>query len=51
MILPIKHKVNSELIFQKKQMQINKDNIGKNIKIVDHNYKVGDKVMITNNSA
>ena len=32
-------------------MQINKYNIRKNIKIVDHYDKVGDKVVITNNAA
>ena len=48
MILPIKHKVDSELIRQKKQTQINKDGICKNIKQVDHDYKAGDKVMLNN---
>ena len=32
-------------------MQINKDNIRKNIKIVDHKYKVGDKFMLNNHVA
>ena len=32
-------------------MQINKDNIGKNNKRVDHDYKVEDKVMLANNAA
>ena len=32
-------------------MQINKDNIRKNNKRVDHYYKVGDKAMLTNNAA
>ena len=32
-------------------MQVNKDNIRKNSKIAYHDYKVGDKVMIVNNSA
>ena len=36
MILPIKHKLDWELIRQQKQAQINKDNIRKNIKIFDH---------------
>ena len=31
-------------------MQINKDNIRKNGKIVDHDYKVGDKVVLTNDA-
>ena len=32
-------------------MQISKDNICKNSKRVDHDYKVGDKAMLTNNYA
>ena len=36
MIIPIKHKVDWELIRQRKQVKINKDNIRKNNKIVDH---------------
>ena len=32
-------------------MQINKDNIRKNNKTFDHDYKVGDKVMLANNAA
>ena len=51
MIIPIKYKVDWELIHKQKQMQINKDNIRENNKGVDHNYKVGDKFMLTNNSA
>ena len=47
MILLIKHTVDWELIRQLKQTQINKDNIHKNIHRVDHDYKVGDNVMIT----
>ena len=31
-------------------MQVNKDNIPKNNKIVDHDYKVRDKVMLANNA-
>ena len=50
MILPIKHTAYWELIRQKNQAKINKDSIHKNSKIVDHNYKFGDKVMLTNNS-
>ena len=50
MILPIKHKVDWELICQQKQTQISKDNIRKNIKRVDHDYKVGDKVILNNNA-
>ena len=51
MILSIKHKVGQEIIHHQKQTQINKDNICGNNKRVDHNYKVGDKFMITNDSA
>ena len=51
MIIPIKHKVDWELICQKNQTQINKDNIRKNRNRVDHDYKVRDKVMITNHTA
>ena len=50
-ILPIKHKVGWELLRKKNQMQINKDNIRKNIKQVDHDYKVGDKFMLNNNTS
>ena len=42
MILLTKNKVDWELIRQRKQTQINKDNISENIKRVDHNYEVGD---------
>ena len=48
MILPIKHKVNWESIRQKKQTQINKDNIRKNINRVDHDYNSEDKVVLNN---
>ena len=51
MILLIKYKVDWELIRQKNQTQTNKDNICQNNKRVDHDYKVGDKVVLTNNSA
>ena len=50
MILPIKDNLDWELIRQKNQTQINKDNICKNCNRVDHCYKVRDKVMITNNA-
>ena len=36
---------------EKNQTQINKDNIGKNRKRVDHDYKVGYKVMLNNHYA
>ena len=50
MILPIKHKVDWELITQNIQTQINKDNIRENNKTVDHDYKVGYKVVLDNQS-
>ena len=50
MILPIKHKVDWELISQKNQAQIIEDNIYENIKRDDHYYKVRDKVILTNNA-
>ena len=45
-ILPIKHTEGWLLISQKIRR-----NIRKHTKIVDHDYKSGDKIMITNNSA
>ena len=51
MIILIKHKVGWELIRQRKQMQINKDNIFKDSKRVDHEYKVRDKNMLNDNIA
>ena len=51
MITMIKHKFDWELISQQKKMQINKYNIRKNIKRVDHEYKVIEKVMLTKNAA
>ena len=39
-----------ELTNQRNQAQINKDNIRKNDKRVDHDYKFGDKYMSTNNA-
>ena len=51
MIIPIKHKVDWGLVLQQRKTQINKDNIGKNIKIVYHDNKDGDKVILTNNAA
>ena len=50
MILPIKYKVDWELIRQQKKTQINKDNICKNRKRVDHIYKVGDKIMLNSHN-
>ena len=51
MIQPIKHKVDWELIRHRKQTQINKQNIHKNYKRVDHNYKARDKLMLNNHAA
>ena len=45
-----KHKVDREIICHQKQKQIIKDNIRKNIKRVDHNYKVRDKVMLNSHA-
>ena len=49
-ILPIKHKADWELIRQKNQAQINKDNTHENIIIVDCNYKVSEKFILNNKS-
>ena len=49
-IILIKNKGDWELIFQKKHTQINKENPRENNKTIDHDYKVIDKVMLTNNS-
>ena len=51
MILLIKNTMDCELIHQRKQTQINKDNIRKDRHIVDHDYKVGDNDMITKHTA
>ena len=51
MILLIKHTVGWELIRQKKKDQISKDDICKNSKRVEYNYKIRDKGMLTNNSS
>ena len=48
MILPIKISWIGDLLPQQNLAQINKDNIRKNNKRVDHDYKVGDKVMLAN---
>ena len=39
------------LIGQKKQAQINKDNIRKNRHRIDHDYKVRDNVMLNKHTA
>ena len=51
MIIPMKHKVDWELIRQRKQTQINKYNIHINRKRVYHDYRVRDKFMLNNNAA
>ena len=51
MIILIKRTVDWGLIHQRKQTQINKDNIRKNRHRVDHHYKVGDNVMLTKHTA
>ena len=51
MILPIKHRVDWELIRQQKQMQSNRDNARENRHRVEYDYKVGDNVMLTNHTA
>ena len=43
--------MNWELICQQKQKQINKDNISKNLKRVEHDYNVGDDFMLDNHAA
>ena len=50
-ILPIKHRVDWELIRQQKQTQINRDNARENKYRLDYDYKVGDKVMVTDHTA
>ena len=51
MIFPIKHKVDWELIHQRNQTQINKDNTHKNSIRVEHDYKFRGKIMMDNHSA
>ena len=51
MILPIRHTVDWGLLRHQNQTQIDKDNIRKNSKIVDRDYKVGDKFMLNNSAA
>ena len=45
MILPIKYRLDWGLIRQQKLTQIYKDNVQKYMHRVDHDYKVGEKVM------
>ena len=51
MILPIKHRVDWELLPQQKQTKINIDNTRENKYRVEYDYKVRDKFMITNHTA
>ena len=51
MILLIKHKVDWELICQRNQTKIDKDNIHENNKRVAQKFKVGDKVILSNHAA
>ena len=48
MIPPIKHKVDWGITRQQEQGKINKDNICEINKRVDHDYNVGDKVVLDN---
>ena len=50
-ILPIKHMVDWELIYQQNKTQISKDNICENIYRVDHDYNVGDNGILTKHTA
>ena len=40
-----------ELVHQRKKTKINEDNMRENRKRFDRKYKVGDKVMLTNNNS
>ena len=51
MIIPIKYRVDWVLLCQKKQMIINRDKTQENRNRVDYDYKVGDDVILTNNTA
>ena len=51
MILPIKHRVDWDLIHHQKQTQINRDNAHEKIYRFEYEYKVGDKVMLNNHTA
>ena len=51
MTLLINHRANWELIRQQKQTQVNRDNDRENKYRVEYDYKVGDKVMLTNHIA
>ena len=51
MILPIKHEVDWDLIRQKRQAQINRDNSREDRYRVDYDHKVSDNVMLTKHTA
>ena len=51
MILLIKQRVDWELIRKRKQTLINRDNTQDNKHRVDYDYKVRDKVMLTNHTS
>ena len=51
MILPIKHMVDWELIRQRKQTQINRDNSRENKYIVEYDHNIGYKSMLTDHTA
>ena len=50
-ILPRKHTANWEFIHQENKTKIDKYNIHKNSRIVYHNFKVVDKLILNDNSA
>ena len=51
MILPLKHRVDWELIRQPKQKQINREKTHENRHRFDCEYKVGDNIMVNNHTA
>ena len=51
MILPINHAADWRYIYKRKQTKINKDVDCENTTRIDHNYRVGDKVMTNMSSA
>ena len=49
MILPIEHLSNWRLLYQRKQILINKNTDRENITISNHHFRVGDQVLTRNN--
>ncbi len=47
-MLNVKFEANGQLIKQRKQKRIHKDNLRENNKRIPHEYKVGDKVLYQN---